>query len=772
MQQSQAEFVDFESSTQGGLNFKPLLRLVKRYALLITSITAAFGVLAYLKTASEPPRYSAGFQVLVEPATAEAQLTDPSNLARNERNIRGGTLDYDTQLEILQSPEMLDGIASQVQADFPGFSMGQLRQGLTVEREGGTKILSVSYEDGNPVLVQRVADEIARTYQQYSLEQRKTRLGEGVRFIESQLPEMQARVNFFQQELQQLQQANGIVDPNSEATRITTELQNATAQRQEAEILLREQQVLYDNLQRQLELSPTEAIAASALSEDPIYQNLLAELQIVENEIAAESVRFSLASPPIQSLMQRRDNLTVLLEAQAQRVVGPQMAAATLNPQVRAYHNSIRQNLTQQMVDAANQIQALETRRQGVAQVQGTLEQQLQQFPSIARQYNDLERQLDLATRTLDQLLTQRELLRVEAAQNDIPWELISEPSVPVDENGNYVPEPSSLKWLVLGIAAGLFSGIMAAYLFDRALNVFHSEDELQDQFDQPLLGLIPYNHTVARFNQQGWITPQDIASQDRARVAQFLESFSELYASIRYISDDPPIKSIVISSAQPEDGKSTIALNLARVIATTDKRVLLIDANLRRPQVHRLLNLPNAKGLGDVLNGTLDPMEVIQRSPEAANLFVMTAGTITSNSPRMMASTRMEQLSQRLNSEFDYVIYDTPHLVGVMDAIFLAAYTDGIIMTVSQNRTKRTAVDQALNELEKYSIPTLGLVFNRVRQRQSVEGYEEMPPDMVPEPTLQTAGRPGAPQLISPVSNTEIQPDGRSTIERSPQND
>lgn len=766
MQQSQAEIVDFEQSSQGGLNFKPILRLAKRHALLIASVTAAFGTLAYLKTMSDPPVYSAAFQVLVEPVTADAQLTDPSNLARNDRTIRiGGGLDYDTQLEILQSSELLDSIVEQVQVDYPSFTTAELLEGLTIERQNATKIISVTYRDTDPALVQRVADEVSRTFQQYSLEQRKTRIGEGVRFIESQLPELQARVSSLQQELQQLQQNKSIVDPDSEGARITDQLNDATTLQQDTEIALREQQVLYQNLQRQLELAPNEAIAASALSEDPVYQDLLTQLQTVDSEIATESARFSSSSPPIQALLQERANIAALLEEQAQRVVGPQMASAISNPQVRAYQNSIRLNLTQQMVDAANQIRALETRLQGASQVRSSLEQQLQQYPSIARQYNDIQRRLDLATNTLDQLLTQRELLRVEAAQNEIPWELIADPQVPTDENGDFVPEPRDLKWLVLGIATGLLSGLGLAYLLDKSLDVFHSVDELQESLDLPILGLVPYSNAVAQSNQQGWITPQELAAQDRANASQFLESFSELYASVRYISDDPPIKSIVVASPQPEDGKSTIALNLARAIASSDKRVLLVDANLRRPQLHVLANIPNAKGLADVLNNDIDPIEVVQGAPGLSNLYILTAGSITSNSPKMMASTRMEQLSERLNAEFDYVIYDTPHLIGIMDAIFLSAYTDGMILTVSQKKTKRSAVEQALSELEKYSIPTLGVVFNRLRQKQNLDLYgEPLPevPQMIQEQP--STRRLTSPRLISPTAETR--PDGSSVSE------
>lgn len=769
MQQSSAEIEDFENSSQGGLNFKPLLKTARRHALLITGITAVFGVGAYLKTMASPPTYKAEFQLLVEPVAAEAQLTDPSNIARDDRTIRNPNemIDYDTQLEILQSPRILNEIVEQVNVQYPEFNAVMLKQGLEIQRQDNTKIIEISYLDSDPARAQQVAYEISQKYLNYSLDERKTRIGEGIRFIEQQLPELQARVSSLQEDLQALQQNYSIIDPEEEGGQLAQRLQEISSLQEETNRQLQEQRVLYENLQSQLALNPNEAIAATALSEDPTYQAIQSELQLVDSKIALESVRFSDASPPVQALLEERNNLETLLEQQTQRVIGPGMASAAGNPQVRAYQNSIRQNLTQQMVDTINLIGALEARSQGISQERGTLEQQLQQYPGVVRQYNDLQRRLELATRTLDQFLAQRETLRVEAAQNEVPWERVSEPAVPEDENGNAVPEERDPKLLVLGIAAGLLTGTLLALLIDKLLDIFHSVDDVQDVTDVPILGVIPYCSAVARSRQPGWITPQELGNYDRANVAQFVESFSELYASIRYL-DDPPVHSVAVCSASPDDGKSTVALNLARTVAGTGQRVLIVDANFRRPNLYNLLGIPNAKGLSELLtNEDIEPMEVIQRSPDSDNLFVLTAGNITANSPKMLASTRMERLSKQLGSAFDFVIYDTPHLLGIMDAIFLSAYTDGVLMAISQRQTKRSAVKQVMAELAKYSIPVLGITFNRVRQKRSkIDQYSEPLPVTAPAKSEPPASRVGA-RLITPSSASEINAEEASLAER-----
>src|SRR5207237_4407717 len=160
----------------------------------------------------------------------------------------------------------------------------------------------------------------------------------------------------------------------------------------------------------------------------------------IDNQIAIESSRFLSDSPTIQSLQDKRQNLLALQQSDSQRILGQNLAKTTNNPQVQAFQNSVRIGLIQKMVEADNQIKMLEIRNQALARTRNSIERQAQQFPGIARQYNDIQGQLDIATRTREQLLTQRETLRVEAAQKQYPWELVAKPGIPKDPNDTYIP--------------------------------------------------------------------------------------------------------------------------------------------------------------------------------------------------------------------------------------------------------------------------------------------------------------------------------------------
>ena len=143
----------------------------------------------------------------------------------------------------------------------------------------------------------------------------------------------------------------------------------------------------------------------------------------------------------------------------------------------------------------------------------------------------------------------------------------------------------------------------------------------------------------------------------------------------------------MVVSSAAPGDGKTTTALHLAQAAALMGQRVLLVDANLRLPQLHKKLGLSNRWGLSNLLCQNLNYNDIIQRSPLQDNLFVLTSGQLLPDSTRLLASTRMQHLMMQFQAVFDLVIYDTPHLIGMADANFLADNTDGIMMVMALGR-------------------------------------------------------------------------------------
>ncbi|MEG4493758.1 polysaccharide biosynthesis tyrosine autokinase [Microcoleus sp. D3_18_C4] len=723
---------DLSAQPQKGLNVKPLLRTFQRQALIIIGIIGLVGTGAVYQIKGGKKTYQGDFRMLVEPVTTEARIADPSALANRGEggavpNRDFFSLDYATQLEILKSPQMLSAIVKQVQKRYPKVTEKILEKELIVLRIGEdertlTKILEVRFMGNDTKLVEFVLQETKKKYLKYSLDERKTRIGEGVKFIEDQLPGLNKRVNDLKSELQLIQQQQKITNPQEQGAQLIQQVRTVETLELETQRLLQEQKTLYANLQKQLDFTPNEAIAASALSEEPQYKELLTKVKEVEGQIAVETARFKSANPIVEALERKRANLVALLNQQTDRILGQNLVGTQANSKVQNFQNSIRIGLIKQLVDTANQVEVLEARLQAITQTKNNLNRQATEFPTIARRYNELQQQLEVAARTRDQLLSQRETLRVQAAQSQVPWEIISEPRIPRDEKGNLMPVPSKAKnKLMMAVVGALVLGLGAAILIEKFRNIFYCADDVKDAVDAPLLGAIPLDKNARKLppsiaNAYAYIEGKE---GNKKIAAEFIEAFDSLYTNIRFLSSNRTISSVAIGSATVGEGKSTVALNLAHVAALAGQRVLLVDANLHSPSLHLLLELPNVKGLSNLLDHKNEPNEIIQRSHLADNLFVLTAGLPEPGTARRLASSQMQYLMEELQAKFDLVIYDTPPLVDSKDTNFLAARTDGILMVVAIQQVPFSVVKKVFSQLENFGIPCLGTVANHAPKRK-----------------------------------------------------
>lgn len=732
------EPIEANAQPKKGLPIFPLIRMLRRRWPIIVGLAGVTTAAAWVSTSSDPTVYSGSFRLLVEPVTSEARIAEPTALSRTEGGVPSQDLfrlDYPTQLEILRSPRVLQDVYEAVSAKHPGFTYAALTQGLTVGRAGGrtpdsqTRILDVSYEGNDPTIVQDVLNEVRDKYLQYSLDDRKSRISEGVKFIDDQLPNLETRVNVLEEEIQALQQDYDLLDPASQGQDLYARLQDIGNQQLETQQTLQETRTLYTTIQRQLQLTPDEAIAVAAISQDPGYQQLLTNINDLESQLATETARWSEEAPPVRRLLERRANLYDLLSQRGQQILGG-MAQVDRNTQLTTFQDSVRLGLVQQLVDTTNQLQVLEVRNRVLSQSRAAVERQVQLFPDISRRYGELQRQLLIATQTLNQLQSQRESLRVAAAQNEVPWEVIAEPQVPTDEFGNPVGTPAdNMKLLAAGAAAGMALGLGISILIERKQDTFYDIDDVKDLVPAPRLGVIPVCtdgdpslQLVTVSHANGQIEELSQGSFD------FQEAFETLHTNLKFLHSSSPVRSLVVCSATPGDGKTTTSLHLARAAAATGQRVLLVDTNLRSPQVHRKLRLNNNRGLSDILRRKASPDEVIQSAPEMENLDVLTTGSVTSGLTRLMASPQMKGLMGKLESLYDLVIYDSPNLTEAVDANFVAANTDGILMVVSIRQTSRSKVSQSVKKIKEYDLPLLGTVANRASKpiRENIPRWDE----------------------------------------------
>jgi len=686
---------------------------------------------ALLLSLKDPNTYVSSFRVLLEPSNSTARLSQASTLTRTEGLPDGDlfNLDYPTQLEILKSSLILSKIAQEIKTKLPGTKVSlineELREKLTVERitigpsiHDGTKIFEVTYEGINPQIVQTVAEATANQYLQYSLEERQNSINAGVKFIDERLPELEQRVADVQDRQQELQQHYNLIDPSQRGQELFAQIDDLGKQKLANESELLELESLASTLEQQLNLTPKQAVAALALNQNPNHRELLRELQKIEGEIAAESARFTAKSPHVLTLKEDKSNLLALLQQKTQPILKQHSISAADDVLALNYQNESILELTQKLVDTHNQIKVLQVRDRSLQTSKQTLEKPAQQSPVVARQYKQLEQQLALTSRILDQLLTQRETLLVESAQKDVPWKLLSKVDLIRDADDQPLAfPPNRTKKLALGVMVGMILGMGTALLLEKWRDIFYTAEDIQDLLLLPLLGEIPVDD---RFQALPNTNPGSSAlalveTHNNRRESLFLRSFDSLYAELTFLYADNPVSSLVVSSVEPKDGQSTVALQLAKTAAAEGKRVLLVDANLEKPLLSTQLKSPQSQRLSSVSGNTSTREEVIYQVPEIDNLYILTADVLQDRGSTRLGSTKMQHLMEDLSVDYDLIIYDSPHFLDSPDVSFLTAQTDGIVMVVGVNKTRQSLVKEAVNQINAFRLPTLGIVANHL---------------------------------------------------------
>ncbi|MEN9521334.1 MAG: hypothetical protein RLZZ381_3922, partial [Cyanobacteriota bacterium] len=474
-----------EADDGDSIDLRQLLSMVKHRLRLICAVVAGVTATTTIITLTQEAKYQGSFQLLVEPVAKEQE--DP--LAALQPDLSG--LDYETQIEVLRSPRVLNPIIKDLATKYAELNYGELikpkRSPLKIERLDETKILEITFTDPDPDKIQFVLDKLAASYLSYSLDDKRAKAKQGIDFVESQLPEVRGRVDELQGKLQAFRQQYNLLDPEKQAQILAQQRVNFELKYFDTQTQLKETRSAYSLLQKQLNLNPQQALAASYLSESPRYQNLLNELQEVEIDLGRESSRFSAANPVIQNLQEKRTSLLALLQQEADSVLGENLASSVDNSSNLTSPSNLRLKLNQDYIEAANKIEILELKQRVLQAEIGKLGDFTKQMPVIARQYTDLNRQLLVATESLNRFLTAKEELQLQVSQQALPWQTISAPTVLVDPVSPKIPQN-----IALGLLSGLMLGCAAALLAERLDPVFHSPEELKESINLPLLGLIP----------------------------------------------------------------------------------------------------------------------------------------------------------------------------------------------------------------------------------------------------------------------------------------
>ena len=700
---------------EGGLNVGQLLRTLQRKWLLILGITLATTAAAAAKVLTDTPTYSGSLEILVQPLSAETEVISniPETLTSRDKKPTN-SLDQDL-LKILTSPSVLKPVAEEVQTRYPQFCnapaaavsqpevmdklcYNSIRQGLQVNAaDKDSDILQATFQDPDPQKVVTILEAVEDAYLKYSLSSKQADINRGIEFVEQKLPDLRGKVDTLQGQLQNLRLDNDLIDPDSRGSQLSTQVSAFSQEQLEVRVQLEQLRNVRQDLSQQIQ-QPGETAASSALAQNPRYQTLLNSLLELDSQIAEASTLYLDSSPDMQVLREQRQNLLTLLAQQGQ----------------------------QSEQEVVSQIRELEAREQALNETLQGLTTGVDDLSGISRDYTDIQRELEVATENLSQFLAKREALEIDAAQREIPWEIVTPPTNPS-------PQPVSLPQnLLLGGMLGLLLGTGAALLLDKSGGVLHSNDEIQRTTRLPVLGRIPvqrssktaeekesmaesvqYVGANIRADRNGFGSNVELGENPLSSGYAndpFAESFRSLFTNLRLLNSPNLTRSIAVSSVMPGEGKSTVALHLAEAAAAMGQRVLLIDADLRNPQIHNYLELSNEKGLTNLFSGESNPALIQKFLPEP-NLYVIAAGSAPFEPARLFSSRSMKRFTEKVRAKFDLVIYDTPPLLGQSDAYLVANNTDGLLLVTQPGKLKQQLLDRAMEQLRIADINVLGMV-------------------------------------------------------------
>lgn len=266
---------------------------------------------------------------------------------------------------------------------------------------------------------------------------------------------------------------------------------------------------------------------------------------------------------------------------------------------------------------------------------------------------------------------------------------------------------------LAIGLIIGLVLGVVIALMREVMDRTVRQVAVLQDVAGEPNLGVIPYDRSAKRSP----LIAETNAHSTRA------EAFRQLRTNLQFLDVDRPVRILVVTSSVPHEAKSTTATNLAVSFAESGRRVLLIEADLRRPKVADYLGFERSVGLTNVLTGAVGVEDAVQPWG-STGMFVLGSGPIPPNPSELLGSTAMSSLLTTLRQEYDIVVIDSPPLLPVTDAAVTAKHSDGCLLVVRYGKTKRGQIQTALRSLRSVDARILGTVFN-MAPTGGVDGYE-----------------------------------------------
>ena len=682
--------------------------LIKRKWLVISCVVGIFAVVA-VASLRETPIYEAYGQIAVNKSD--------SNLITFKDNVQ--VVDYDpndldTEVHIIQSdllalqvirqlnldkrpefgghPDQTQGnlVADPLQTDSRRTSsvLGSFRGNLHVTLIPNTRIIEIHYTSTDPQLAASVVNTLAATYVEQNFKTKFESTMQASDWLSKQLIDLQMKVETSQEKLVRYQKEHEILG-NDEKQNITTEK--------------------LDELNKELTVAESdrmqkEAVYRQTQSNDPL---------VVASAILAEAGGST--SPLLDKLREQEAALKIQV-AEINTQFGPSYPkVAQLNNQIKEIDHQL-QTETNKAVDHFRGQYLAALQRENL--LHDSFEKQKQEANKLnesAIEYSLLKRDVESNRTLYEGLLEKLKEAGVTAGLRSNNFRILSAARTP------YSPvEPNIPRNLAFALVLGIISGVGLAFLLENMDNTVRTPEQAQALSALPSLGMIPLGSKTTSHGSRNRLalTSSKEAVETVTQVrpqSQMAESYRALRTSLLLSNLGAPPKVIMVTSARPQEGKTTTSINTAIVLAQKGVRVLLIDADLRRPSIHKTLGMGPRSGLSNVLTGSATLQQTIVTSPVLQNLFILPAGTAPPNPAELLASSNMKDLVAELRGQYDHIVVDTPPTLSVTDAVVLSSRADATILVIRSGQTTKQALRRSRDILMQVNAHVAGVLLNAV---------------------------------------------------------
>jgi len=554
--------------------------------------------------------------------------------------------------------------------------------GETISGIPGTNLFSIKYRHSDPELAQKITNTLAEVFATNNLQRSELGSSANAIALSKQISELQGRIKADQQAQFEYAKAhnlplsigNGVNLEDLRANQLSTQLLQAQNDRKTAE-------AVYNSAK-----SAPDVFTIPQIEKSARVARLRDRLSELKEKRDALLVTYTKEWPEVK----RTDASIRLLEEELNRAAAETISTLKANYEAEKAHEEslydmyskqkgITSQQTRDQIEMASMAQEIETNKQLVATYQ-------QRYQEVTMTSGDIG--------------------------NEITIENFSRvPKAPIG--------PPRVRNIMIAFILSLVAGIGLAFLLHFLDDTVKSVDDIDRYIHLPALALIPASKGD-RARLKGMAMPGASDSTALAMVndvrSPIAESYRHLRTSLLLSSAGQPPKTILVTSSQPSEGKTTTAINTAFMLAQTGAEVLIIDCDLRRPRLHAQFEVSNAKGLTTLLSGERDLESSLQSYQKGANLKILTSGPVPPNPAELLGSEEMRKLLAKLSERFAHIIIDSPPAISFTDASILSTMVDGVVLVVHASRSSRAVVRRAKQQLLDVGAHIFGIVLNNVR--------------------------------------------------------